>query len=188
MTAIDTLSDPIETIFKMLGEMGHARYGNEGVSQLHHALQAALQAEQSGSSSALIAASLLHDIGHLVADDEKAAARGVDAHYENVGSRYLSRWFPAEVTEPIHLHVAAKRYLCAVEPAYRATLSFGSERSLMLQGGPMSVEEVEKFRAMPFVEDAVRLRRWDEGAKNPKVITPPLEHYLPILRSLYRRG
>jgi len=188
MTAIDTLSDPIETIFRMLGEMGHARYGNEGVSQLQHALQAAMQAEQSGASSALIAASLLHDIGHLVADDEKAAARGVDAHHENVGSRYLSRWFPAAVTEPIHLHVAAKRYLCAVEPAYRTTLSFGSERSLMLQGGPMSAEEVEKFRAMPFVEDAVRLRRWDEGAKNRLAVTPLLNHYLSLVRSLSRCG
>ena len=188
MTTADTLSEPIETIFKLLSEMGHARYGDEGVSQLQHALQSASQAEQAGAPASLIAASLLHDIGHLVADDEKAAVRGVDAHHENVGSRYLSRWFPAAVTEPIHLHVAAKRYLCAVEPAYRATLSFGSERSLMLQGGPMSAADVEKFRALPFVEDAVRLRRWDEGAKNRLAITPMLNHYQPLVRSLFRGG
>ena len=186
MSDVDTLSDPIETVLLLLREKGHARYGAESVSQLQHALQAAAQAESSGASAALVVAALLHDIGHLVADDRDAAPRGVDAHHENVAARFLGRHFPAEVVEPIHLHVAAKRYLCGVEPEYRATLSFASERSLMLQGGPFPAAQAEAFILQPFARDAVELRRWDEGAKQKNMPTPTLEHYAPLVRTMRR--
>lgn len=184
MSTADIVSDPVEAILHLLREKGHARYGAESVSQLQHALQAAAQAERAGAVPALTIAALLHDIGHLVADDRDAAPRGVDAHHENVAARFLTKLFPAAVIEPIRLHVAAKRYLCATEPQYRGTLSVASERSLMLQGGPFSAADATNFIQQPFARDAVELRRWDEGAKDKKAVTPNLEHYAPLVRAL----
>jgi gamma-butyrobetaine dioxygenase len=90
------------------------------------------------------------------------------------------------VTEPVRLHVAAKRYLCATKGGYFERLSPGSVRSLELQGGPMREAECEAFRAGPYYRDAVRLRAWDEAAKVPGVLTPGLAHYRPRLAALLR--
>jgi phosphonate degradation associated HDIG domain protein len=186
MTATDTLSDPIEAILALMRNRGDARYGAEQVNQLQHGLQSAALADRDGAPPAMVVAALLHDIGHLVADDEDAAPRGVDAHHEKVAARYLGRWFPPDVVEPIRLHVAAKRYLCAAEKLYRDGLSFASERSLKLQGGPFTAAEMEEFRRLPYSAEAVQLRRWDEAAKNPHMLTPPLNYYAPLVRSVLR--
>ena len=53
-----------------------------------------------------------------------------------------------------------------------------SVRSLELQGGLMSADEVEAFRANPLHAEAVRLRRIDEQAKDPRASTPDFDHYL----------
>ena len=147
---MNTPQDPTASIATLLEEKGARRYGLAAVSQLQHALQAALLAEQTGSHAALVTAALLHDIGHMVHGlGEDPAAEGVDDRHEELGRAYLSGLFGPEVTEPVRLHVAAKRYLCATEPDYFAKLSPDSVRSLALQGGPMSPEEVAAFRALP---------------------------------------
>lgn len=169
--------DAIETLFGLMNRMGAIRYGSEAVSQLDHALQCAALAEREGASPELIAAALLHDIGHLTADDEGAALRGVDARHEIGGSGFLAAWFGGEVTRPVRLHVDAKRYLCAVEPAYFEGLSPASVRSLALQGGPFTADEARRFIAQAQAPEAVRLRRWDDGAKVKGAATPPLGHY-----------
>ncbi len=174
----------IEVIAGLLRERGRARYGAEAVSQLQHALQCAAWAEREEAPPALIAAALLHDIGHLVADDEEAAPRGIDMQHEDVAARYLARWFLPALVEPVRLHVAAKRYLCAVEPGYFETLSFASVRSLMLQGGAYDDAGANGFIARPHAAEAVRLRRWDDLAKDPAALTPPLEHYMMIVGGL----
>ena len=154
------------SIAALLEEKGSRRYGLAAVSQLQHALQAALLAEQTGGDAALVTAALLHDIGHMVHGlGEDPAADGVDDRHEELGRAYLAALFGPAVTEPVRLHVAAKRYLCATEPDYFAKLSPDSVRSLALQGGPMSAEEVAAFRALPHSEAAVRLRRFDEGGE-----------------------
>src|SRR5262249_50772144 len=89
--------------------------------------------------------------------------------------------FVPQVTEPLRLHVAAKRYLCAVDEAYVGTLSPASQHSLALQGGPFSAQEVRDFEHRPFWREAVQLRRWDDVAKEPGLDTPELEHYRPAL-------
>ena len=97
----------------------------------------------------------------------------------------MARWFGEDVTRPVYLHVAAKRYLTATDPAYAATLSPASALSLRLQGGPFSAEAARRFAAQPGAEAAIRLRRWDEAAKRPGAATPPLDHfrrYLAISR------
>jgi phosphonate degradation associated HDIG domain protein len=174
------MTDPrLGEISAIIAGRGSRRYGLADVNQLQHALQAAWLAERHGGTAALIAAGLLHDIGHMVHDlGENPAEAGVDDRHEELGEAWLAPRFGPDVTEPVRLHVAAKRYLCATEPDYFSKLSADSVLSLSLQGGPMSPAEIAAFRAIPQHEDAVRLRRYDEEAKDPALVTPPLEHFL----------
>jgi predicted HD phosphohydrolase len=153
----------------------------EAVSALEHALQCAQLAEWAGSAPSLVAAALLHDIGHFADDEVVSLGDTVDDEHELRALPLLAQGFGAAVLEPIRLHVAAKRYLVADEPAYRATLSPASLHSLMLQGGPMGPVEAAAFAALPFAFDAVALRRWDDLAKTPGRPTPPLSYYLALL-------
>jgi [1-hydroxy-2-(trimethylamino)ethyl]phosphonate dioxygenase len=175
-------SNVIDDLCDLLIVQGRAAYLGEPVSQAEHALQAAWSAEQAGAESALVVAALLHDIGHLLYDLKEAAAEvGLDDRHEERGQAWLQKWFGPEVTEPIRLHVAAKRYLSAVEPSYRAQLSEASVRSLHLQGGPFTPKEAEAFLNGPHARNALALRRWDETAKVAGLSTPPLEHFRPHL-------
>jgi phosphonate degradation associated HDIG domain protein len=171
----------------MLEDKGQRRYGLSGVNQLQHALQTALLAQSAGCAPSLVAAALLHDIGHMVHGlGEDPAADGVDDRHEILGHAYLTRFFGPEVCEPVRLHVAAKRYLCGTEPDYFSRLAPDSVRSLALQGGPMSNEEAAAFRAIPYAQDAVSLRRFDEGAKVKDRSTPSVAVFTPYLRNLAR--
>ena len=155
------------------------RYGLSAINQLQHALQAAALAEADDAPPATVLASLLHDVGHMIHHlGEDPAGRGIDDVHEELGARWLADRFGPEVSEPVRLHVAAKRYLCAVEADYFAKLSPDSVRSLGLQGGPMSADEVEEFRRIPLYAEAVRLRRFDEAAKDPRATTPDFDHFL----------
>ncbi len=177
--------DPIDAILELFQERGEAAYLGEPVSQTEHALQTAWCAEQASAGSALIAAALLHDVGHLLHDlPEHCALAGIDDAHEVRGERWLARYFGPEVTEPIRLHVAAKRFLCATDPGYFSLLSEASLRSLKLQGGLFTAEEATQFRQNPYCEAAVALRRFDERAKVPELPTPPLEHFRPYLEAV----
>jgi gamma-butyrobetaine dioxygenase len=165
----------------------------EGVSMSEHMLQTAALAERAGAPAHLVVAALLHDIGHFGTDfpDDYAEGRHAamlgaetDHRHEEVGARLLAPFFASEVTEPIRLHVAAKRYLCAVEPDYRDKLPAQTAHTLGLQGGPMSPDEVAAFEANPHAEAAVRLRRWDEGGIVPGLETPDFAHYRPLIEGL----
>jgi phosphonate degradation associated HDIG domain protein len=183
-----TSEDPIDYILELFHKRGDAAYLGEPVSQTEHALQTAWAAEQANAGHALIAAALVHDVGHLLHDlPEDCALAGIDDAHEARGERWLARYFGPDVTEPVRLHVAAKRFLCATDPAYLAHLSEASLRSLQLQGGPLTPDEVSRFRHNPFIEAAVTLRRFDDQAKVPGLPTPPLEHfrhYLEAARSV----
>jgi gamma-butyrobetaine dioxygenase len=157
---------------------GTADYLGEDVTQAQHMLQAAALAETDGASPELVIATLLHDVGHftgpLTGDDLMG---GTDNRHSHVAADWLARWFGPAVTEPIRLHVAAKRYLCAVDPAYLRVLSPASAYTLEVQGGPMSEQEVAAFQSEPYAVDAVRLRGWDDAAKDPTRTVPPFDHY-----------
>jgi phosphonate degradation associated HDIG domain protein len=168
----------VEEIVALFERRGAEAYFGEAVSQLEHALQAAHQAVRENASNALVVAALLHDVGHLLHDlPEDVADGGVDARHEEVGETWLARHFGPEVTEPVRLHVAAKRYLCATDPEYCARLSPASVQSLALQGGPFGEAEVREFERHPYFREAVRLRRWDDAAKVPGLEVPGLEAY-----------
>ena len=181
-------ADFIETISRAFAERGADAYG-ENVSQLDHALQCARLAQAEGAPEALVAAALLHDYGHLFEGRGDVAEReGRDARHEVHGARALRRWFGAEVTGPIALHVAAKRYLCAAEPGYEDALSPASTLSLALQGGRFTPDECRRFEAGRFAAEAVRLRRWDDAGKIPGAPTPALDAYWPLLTRVAARG
>jgi phosphonate degradation associated HDIG domain protein len=162
---------------------GNETYG-EGISQLDHALQCAAFAERDGANAALVTATLLHDIGHLLHDlPADVADSGIDTQHEASGSAWLSRHFGLAVTEPVRMHVAAKRYLATMEPGYFERLSDASKLSLRLQGGPMSETQAVAFAAEPFFADAIRLRRWDEEGKIVGYHGPALDHFLPRVQA-----
>jgi len=170
--------NPIDQIFERFERHGGNEYGGERVHQLEHALQCAALAEAEGAEPTLVTAALLHDIGHLLHDlGDSPAARGIDDRHELRGREWLGRWFGEAVTEPVRLHVNAKRYLTATDPGYFATLSASSVRSLELQGGAFSPELAAGFIGLPYAPEAVRLRRWDEAAKLPGKSTPDLAHF-----------
>lgn len=173
------MSTIIDRIIETFDKYGDELYeGGERVTQRQHALQTAYFIRQDGGSDTLIAAALLHDYGHLLHDlPDNIATRDTDGKHEEIGAAYLERYFVPAVTEPGRLHVAAKRYLCATDPDYFKTLSPVSIRSLRLQGGPFTQEEVREFDALPYCEGAIRLRRCDEMGKDPDLQTPDLEFY-----------
>lgn len=169
-------------ILELFRRRGDSQYGSEPVSQREHALQAAWFAEQAGADPSLVAAALLHDVGHLLHDlPDDAPERGIDDQHETLAGRWLRRRFPEVVCQAVELHVAAKRYLCAVEPKYFGELSPASILSLGLQGGPMTDSECAAFESLPGSSEAVRLRRWDDAAKVPGLVTPPVEHFARLL-------
>jgi len=175
-------SDPVAYVLECFRLRGNSGYGKEAVSQLEHALQAAYFAEQANASPYLITACLLHDVGHLLHDlPDDAPDNNIDDQHEQLGAAWLTEHFVPEVVEPIRLHVAAKRYLCAVDSEYFAILSPPSVQSLELQGGPMTETQAAHFEQHPHFAEAIQLRRYDDQAKIPNLVTPSLEHYVDHL-------
>ena len=167
-----------DQVFDLFERRGREAYFGEEVSILEHSLQAAWLATRAGAGPHLVVAALLHDIGHLLHGmAEDIAAHGVDGRHEVAGEAWLRSRFGPEVSEPVRLHVDAKRYLCSVEPEYLAQLSASSMQSLKLQGGAFTAEEMRDFEQNAFFRDAVALRRWDDVAKSPNLVVPGLSAY-----------
>jgi phosphonate degradation associated HDIG domain protein len=172
----------VEKIIDLIEKNGDSEYGGEAVTQGEHALQAAYLAMEDGCQSNVIVASLLHDIGHMLhALPDDAPEQGIDDFHEELGYRFVDKYFKQAVAEPVRLHVAAKRYLCTHDPNYLALLSEPSIVSLHLQGGPMSQEECRLFEQNPFYLDAVRLRQIDDLAKVPEMKVHPLSFYRSMM-------
>jgi gamma-butyrobetaine dioxygenase len=175
----------VEALLALLAEAGSRQYGGEEVTQLAHALQSAALAELDNAPPALIVAALLHDVGHLLADWSKTEmGQRDDDRHEHVAADFLDPIFGAEVAGPVRLHVAAKRYLCISDPGYAAQLSDASRQSLSLQGGPFTAGQANTFARSAHADSAIRLRRWDEAAKDPAARTRDLRQYAPLLRAM----
>ena len=180
------MSLTIPEIVELLGSRATTWYGQEAVSQLEHALQCAHLAERANEAPETVVAALLHDLGHMlsaertpVADQDALPAK--DDLHQFMALPFLRSLFPDAVLEPIKLHVDAKRYLCAVDAGYWAELSPASKHSLELQGGRYDDAQVRAFEDLTFYAEAVRLRRYDDLAKVPGQVTPPLAHYAALM-------
>jgi len=178
----------VDDIFSIYARGGASLYFGEPITVAEHGLQTAHFARTAGAGDALVVAALLHDIGHLIhAAPDDIAEWHSDDHHEVIGSRWLASCFGPEVSEPVRLHVPAKRYLCATNASYFSRLSAASVQTLKLQGGPMSAAEVSIFETEPYQHDAVLLRQCDDQGKVLGLQTPGFEHYREIVRACQSR-
>jgi [1-hydroxy-2-(trimethylamino)ethyl]phosphonate dioxygenase len=172
-------------IADIFSRRGADSYLGEEVTMSEHMLQGALLAEQAGANDGLIAAALLHDIGHYTNEfPEDALDRGINNHHDSAGAAVLEPYFPQTVVDCVRHHVAAKRYLCATDPNYFDRLSAASVHTLNLQGGPMTTDEVASFTKNPALEEIVQVRIWDDEGKVAGVATPQFSHFMPMLQRL----
>ncbi len=178
----DNIVDFIGDIFL---RRGADSYLGEDVTMSEHMLQGAQLAEKAGADDETIAAVLLHDIGHYTNEfPEDALEKGQDNHHDVAGARVLEKFFPPAVTECVRQHVAAKRYLCAVDPDYFACLSDASIYTLKLQGGPLTLDEVREFESNPYLDTIVQVRKWDDAGKVAGEKTPGYSYFAPLLQTI----
>ncbi len=180
----DNAVDKLQGLFDAIATTS---YLGEPVTIAEHMLQSAACAKRDGAGDALIAAALLHDVGYYVdpnPDNENETDQ--KKRHDKAAARLLASVLPPAVTEPIRLHVDAKRYLCAVEPSYYDKLSDASIHTMSLQGGIMTNDDADVFAGEPYSDDAVRMRRWDEEGKDPDVDVPGFETYRAMLERLVR--
>ena len=177
-------TDTVQRIIDVFQQRGAELYGSEAVTQMQHAIQSALLAQQEQAEPSLVVAALLHDIGHILGDTPLPSdeSQNYDDHHETRAYAWLRENFGNSVAEPVRLHVAAKRYLCTVDPGYAEKLSPTSLKSYFDQGGPMNDEEKAAFEKNEFYQQALRLRRWDDLAKDPAVPMPSIESFVDLLR------
>ena len=173
----------LDDIEKLYFSRGGLHYG-EGITQIEHALQSAELAQAQGAPESLIVAALLHDIGHLFEKEEDVADGKSDDRHEAIGARALAGLFPQSLWRPVALHVAAKRYLCFMEPRYWAGLSQASKKSLELQGGTFSQEQAQAFERAPYWQEAVLLRRFDDMGKQDEMSGRCFADFIPMMRKL----
>lgn len=180
--------DVVTQVIELLEGPGRRppRCPEQGVTLLAHALQTAQLAEHGQAPRTLVAAALLHDVGHLLA--RPAEACPCDDVHELRALGLLGSAFGRDVLEPIRLHVQAKRYLVSTDPHHAAALPPAALASLALQGGPMSRDEIWLFEDTPYAAQAVALRRWDDAAHDPGRRTPPLAHYVCLLNEVRGRA
>ena len=183
LEAAESLDIRATLLMNFIKEKGESKY-DPSVTQLEHALQSADLAQKSGATDQLVLAALLHDIGHLLVDEhqEKGDFLKTDFQHEQLAEQFLQKFFPREITAPIQLHVAAKRYLCTVDATYYEQLSEASKKSFHLQGGFLSEAEVGFFEEEYCHKEAVQLRRWDDLSKVRNKNTPTIEHYFDLLK------
>ena len=157
-------------------------YIGEKVTIAEHMIQSAMIAEKTKSKDTLICSCLLHDYGHFILDDpDELVRKKKDGKHEDVGYEYLKKYFKEEIVEPIKNHVLAKRYL-ARDQKYFNLLSPASITSLKLQGGLMSDDEAQTFEKNKYFKDSIKLRRFDEAAKNEGVKIKDIIEYKSLLQ------
>ncbi|MEH6446141.1 MAG: HD domain-containing protein [Oceanospirillaceae bacterium] len=172
-------------LIDIFARRGPESYLGESVSMAEHMEQSAACAKEDGADNELIIASLLHDIGHFIGDFPlDALENGNDNYHEDAGALILEQFYCAKVSEPVRLHVAAKRYLCTVDDSYYYKLSDASINSFNIQGGKMSAEEVAEFEANPHHQAAIKLRHYDDDGKIQGREIFKIDHYESLLHEL----
>ncbi|KAJ2394560.1 hypothetical protein GGI23_004637 [Coemansia sp. RSA 2559] len=200
-TSLLPVESKVDDVFRLLESGSKQGYIGENISQLEHALQAALRATQANSDDETVLAALLHDIGQfcsakelhrmIVEDMDDASSEGLSQNlgattgqsvgimgHEKLGAEYLRRLgFSAKVCDLVESHVVAKRYLTAVDQKYYEGLSNASKLSLKFQGGPFSPDDAAAFEVDPLFKEKVQLRKWDDASKVVDLRTPGLDAY-----------
>ena len=180
-----TASNIVAHLSDIFKRRGATEYLGEAVTMAQHMLQGASLAVHQGHSNAVVAAALLHDIGHFNSEFGTFDMNDtLDRQHEVFGAKVLAPFFPEKVTQCVRHHVAAKRYLCATRGEYFSQLSAASVHSLQLQGGPMSATEVLEFEANPHLQDIIQVRLLDDGGKVADLQTYPFAYFVDLLQAL----
>ncbi|MBK5303158.1 MULTISPECIES: phosphonate degradation HD-domain oxygenase [Gammaproteobacteria] len=163
---MDRHEQVIAEVFGLYERFGDNDYIGEPVSQVEHMSQAAELAMSEGFDDEVVLAAFFHDIGHICAEGaENMGDFGIVSH-ERLGADYLRRaGFSERLARLVEYHVQAKRYLTLKEPGYYERLSEASRRTLEYQGGVMTAAEAEAFEQDPLCAVSLRMRQWDESAK-----------------------
>ncbi|WP_454877015.1 phosphonate degradation HD-domain oxygenase [Pseudomonas farris] len=163
---MDRHEQVIAEVFGLYERFGDNDYIGEPVSQVEHMSQAAELAMAEGGDDEVVLAAFFHDIGHICAEGaENMGDFGIVSH-ERLGADYLRRaGFSERLARLVEYHVQAKRYLTLKEPGYYERLSEASRRTLEYQGGVMTAAEAEAFEQDPLCAVSLRMRQWDELAK-----------------------
>lgn len=155
----------IDNTFALYERHGADDYIGEAITQIEHMSQAAQRAMAEGFDDEVVLAAFFHDIGHLCGGDASMGGYGVASH-ERIGAEYLRRCgFGERMARLVEFHVEAKRYLTLRKPGYYERLSEASRRTLGYQGGVMSDAEADAFERDPLFAVSLRMREWDEMAK-----------------------
>jgi len=166
------LIDTVAEVFSLYEKFGDEVYIGEPVSQLEHMSQSAQLAMNEGFDDEVILAAFFHDIGHICVMSQSETSMGgygVKSH-EKIGADYLrTKGFPERVAKLVENHVQAKRYLTFTFPEYLDNLSEASRMTLGFQGGVMTKEEATAFENDSLFETSIRMRKWDELAKEINV-------------------
>ncbi len=173
-----SIDKTLQEVFTLYEKFGDADYIGEPVSQIEHMSQAAQLAMKEGFDDEVVLAAFFHDIGHICAMQNEATSMGgygVMSH-EKIGGDYLrEKGFPERVAQLVENHVRAKRYLTFKYPEYYNSLSEASKKTLEFQGGVMAADEAEVFEKDALFETSIRMRKWDELAKEVHVPVLDLE-------------
>jgi phosphonate degradation associated HDIG domain protein len=179
--------DISKSIKELYMTYGNENYDGELISQTSHMVQCAMLAERDGAGLELILGAFLHDIGHLLKQENEDEIMGEfgAVNHETLGAVYLERkGFSERIVAIVAHHVAAKRFLVATDKTYAEKLSFASAKTLEWQGGAMNKTEIELFKKHPFFEEIIRVRLWDEKAKLMNITLLPLDYYIQLIKDL----
>lgn len=184
MSETDQITAAVDAVFDLYRKHGNSDYIGEAVTQTQHAAQCGMLAEKEGFPKEIVLGAFLHDVGHLVGLDqqlERMITNGVALgakNHEVVGEKYLQDLgFPSVIVDFVRGHVNAKRYLVHKYADYHDKLSEASKMTLVHQGGPMTAEEADAFEKSPTFDAILRMRSWDDQAKDPNLKIEPLEKY-----------
>jgi len=184
------INEVLNDVFGLYEKFGSADYIGEPVSQIEHMSQAAQLAREEGFDDEVILAAFFHDIGHICVmqnESNSMGGYGVKSH-EKVGADFLrQKGFPERITKLVENHVQAKRYLTFKYPEYLRSLSEASKKTLEFQGGVMTAEEAETFEKDILFETSIRMRKWDELAKEVDVALVDLEEIKSKARLILSR-
>lgn len=183
--------DIVSEIMLLYEKFGDEDYDGEPVSQTAHMIQCAMEAMARGEDQELVLGAFLHDIGHLLKHvniTEEMGGYGVVNH-EGIGADYLKqKGFSKRICAMVENHVNAKRYLVAVDENYKSKLSEASLQTLQWQGGPMHQSEIILFEQHPFFDDIIKVRSWDEMAKQPDAVLLPLSYFKKLISEHLKSG
>jgi len=172
-----------DEIIGLFNKYGNEDYDGEPISQASHMIQCAMLAMGEGEVELTIGA-FLHDIGHLLKHEQQTESMGSFGvvNHEGIGAAYLrERGFSERIRAIVANHVAAKRYLVATDEMYAAKLSPASRETLKWQGGPMNEKEVKVFKNHSFFDDIIKVRLWDEKAKDMNVTLLPISFFKNLI-------